>query len=77
MTLCEICGRTVLKESEYCHYHQEALDNLQSSYENWKKASGVSWNEYIEILCQIEETGRWVHDVAEIIKSRDDLSTPT
>ena len=77
MTFCTICGRVALKESDYCNYHQDALDNLKSSYEHWSKASGVSWEEYIEKLCQIEETGRWVLDVVEQIRSGDDLSTPT
>jgi hypothetical protein len=77
MTFCTVCGRSVLNDSDYCRYHQEALDNLQSSYERWKEASGVSWEEYIEILCQIEETGCWVLDVAERIKSGDGLSTQT
>ncbi|MGY5856316.1 MAG: hypothetical protein RTS72_06925 [Candidatus Thorarchaeota archaeon] len=77
MTICTICGRLAVNECEYCGYHQEALNNLQSSYEHWKKASGVSWEEYIEKLCQVEETGRWVLDVAEQIRSRDGLSTPT
>ena len=77
MTFCTICGRAVLKECDYCNYHQDALDNLKSSYEHWRKVSGVSWEEYIEKLCQIEETGRWVLEVAEQIKSGDDLSTPT
>ncbi len=77
MTFCTICGRAALKKNDYCNYHQDALDNLKSSYENWRKASGVSWEEYVEKLSQIEETGRWVLDVVEQIRSGDDLSTPT
>jgi hypothetical protein len=77
VTFCRICGRTAIEEGVLCHYHQSALDNLHSSYEVWKKASGASWEEYIEKLCQLEETGRWVFDVAELIKSGDDLSAPT
>lgn len=77
MTFCSICGRSSSNESDFCRYHQEALDSLQSSYERWRKASAVSWEEYIEKLCQIDETGRWVLDVAEQIRSGDDLSTPT
>jgi len=77
MTFCKICGRTVVKGSVLCQYHQSALDSLHTSYEAWKKASGVSWKEYIEKLCQLEETGRWVFDVAEQLKSGDDLSAPS
>ena len=74
---CKICGRTVVKEGVLCQYHQSALDSLHASYKDWEKASGASWEEYIEKLCQLEETGRWVVDVAELIKSGDDLSKPT
>jgi hypothetical protein len=77
VTFCTICGRGVSGKSGYCRYHQQALDNLQSSFKVWKKASGVSWEEYIEKLCQIDETGQWVQDVAEQIRSGDDLSTMT
>lgn len=77
MTYCTICGRIALKESTICRYHKEALDNLQSSYKHWQEASGVSWEEYIEKLCQIEETGRWVFEVAEQIKLGNDPSEPT
>jgi hypothetical protein len=77
VTFCVICGRTAVNGSDYCRYHQDALDNLQSAYEHWRNANEVSWEEYIERLCQIEETGRWVLDVAEHIKSGDDLSAPT
>ena len=77
MIFCSICGRASSNESDFCRYHQEARDCLQSSYELWRKASGVSWEEYIEKLCQIEETGRWVLEVAEHIRSGNGLSTTT
>jgi len=71
---CSICGRDTLNGNIFCRYHQEALDNLQSSFENWREASDVSWNEYIQLLCQIDETGRWVREMAEEIKAKDDSS---
>ncbi|MBY8996708.1 MAG: hypothetical protein KGD60_03165 [Candidatus Thorarchaeota archaeon] len=77
MSFCTICGRVAWNKSDFCRYHKEALDGLQSSYELWRKASELSWDEYIEKLCQIDETGRWVLDVAEQIRSGDGLSTPT
>lgn len=77
MSSCSICGRVVVDGSVFCHYHEEALDNIRSSYENWRKASDVSWEEYIQLLRQIDETGRWVREVAEEIKLEDDSSAPT
>jgi hypothetical protein len=73
--LCKICGRDSSNEDGYCRYHQVALENLQAAYENWQKASGVSWEEYIESICRIDETGRWVQEVAEQIRSGDAPST--
>ena len=72
---CKICGRDSSGETGYCEYHQEALKNLQSAYEDWQKASGASWEEYIDIICGIDEAGQWVQDVAEEIRSRDGPST--
>jgi hypothetical protein len=66
-----------VSDGDLCRYHQEALENLKSSYKQWKDANGVSWEEYVEKLCQIDETGRWVLDVAEQIRSGDVLSEPT
>ncbi|MFW9836948.1 MAG: hypothetical protein ACFFE7_05470 [Candidatus Thorarchaeota archaeon] len=60
-----------MNEDGYCRYHQDALDNLQSSYEVWRQTSGVSWDEYIDSICELEETGRWVREVAEQIRSGD------
>lgn len=77
MKLCTICGRNVLEKKEYCRYHQQALENLTASYEGWKDASGVSWEEYIERLSEIEETGRWIRDMAEQIRSEDGPSART
>jgi DNA topoisomerase-1 len=64
VTKCGICGRDA-KEDELCRYHFEALNNLRAAYEGWNTASGVSWEQYLERLVQIEETGRWVKDVIQ------------
>ena len=77
MTFCKVCGRTAVEEGVLCQYHQSALDNLHSSFEAWKKASGVSWEEYVEGLCEIDETGQWVYEVADQIRSGDGPSTVT
>ncbi|MFW9962131.1 MAG: hypothetical protein ACFFCX_01080 [Candidatus Sifarchaeia archaeon] len=77
MISCIICGRVTVLESEFCRYHQEALNNLRSSFENWRKASDVSWEEYIELLCQIDETGQWVREIAEQIRSGNGPSEST
>ncbi len=77
MNLCAICGRAVVNEKKFCHYHQEALDNLQETFEDWREASGIGWEKYLDQLCQIDETGQWVREVAEHIRSKDGPSTTT
>ena len=37
----------------------------------------MSWEEYIERLSEIEETGRWIRDMAEQIRSEDGPSART
>jgi hypothetical protein len=68
MTKCGICGRD--SDDDLCRYHLEALNNLRVVYDAWKKASEVSWEEYLERLEQIEETGRWVVDVIEYVRQQ-------
>jgi hypothetical protein len=77
MSLCAICDRVVVDQKKFCHYHQEALGRLQETFEDWRKASGIGWQEYLDKLCQIDETGQWVREVAEHIKSKDGPSTKT
>jgi hypothetical protein len=72
MTECKICGRNIESE-DLCRYHTEALNNLHAAYEGWNSASGVSWNEYLDQLGKIEVTGRWILDVVEYIRQRNDF----
>jgi hypothetical protein len=71
VTSCEICGRDA-SDDELCRYHLEALNNLKTGYDGWKKATGMNWEDYMEKIVHIEETGRWVLDVIERIKQQDD-----
>ncbi|MHA2025616.1 MAG: hypothetical protein ACW98U_06905 [Candidatus Thorarchaeota archaeon] len=60
-----------MEADELCRYHLEALNNLRAAYDGWNTASGVSWNEYLEQLEQIDETGRWIIDVIEYVRQQD------
>jgi hypothetical protein len=77
VTFCTICGRLAVNGIDLCRYHHEALDNLKEAYELWRDASSLSWEEYIDTLCQLEETGQWVFDVANQIRSGYVPSTQT
>ncbi|TFG98216.1 hypothetical protein E4H12_06735 [Candidatus Thorarchaeota archaeon] len=71
MTNCPICGRD--KQDEFCSYHQTAYDNLKEMHTKWETAAGLSWEDYLDRLNDIESTGRWVRDVIEFITQRDGL----
>lgn len=71
MNTCEICGREAV-ETDLCRYHKEAHRNLLKSYDEWREASGIAFQDYMVRLLEIDETGRWVRDVIEHIKQADD-----
>ncbi|MBE0526860.1 MAG: hypothetical protein IH631_07950 [Candidatus Thorarchaeota archaeon] len=71
MINCPICGRD--KQDEFCSYHQTAYDNLKEMHTKWETAAGLSWEDYLDRLNDIESTGRWVRDVIEFITQRDGL----
>lgn len=69
---CKICGRKSDGE-DLCEYHQAALTNLKSAYEIWAEAEGhLAWEEYINQVYELEETGRWIKEIIENIMSQND-----
>lgn len=59
---CAACSRET--EEKYCRYHMRALEQLKSHYARWVDAyGGVSWQEYLQKLCKMEETGAWLKEV--------------
>lgn len=72
MSECHICGRN-LSSDHFCEYHETAYANLRSAFERWKSSAGVTWNEYLDQVSQLESTGRWVIEVIEYLKTQDDL----
>jgi hypothetical protein len=60
---CSACMRKVSK-NKYCQYHARVFDNLKEHYNTWIEAYGsISWNDYLNQLLQMNETGIWVKDV--------------
>ena len=71
MSQCPICGRDL--QGEFCSYHQTAFDNLKEMYAKWESAANLSWEEYLEKLSTIENTGRWIMEIIEFITQQDNL----
>ncbi|MCS7114017.1 MAG: hypothetical protein RMJ15_00215 [Nitrososphaerota archaeon] len=66
---CKVCSREVVKNG-YCDLHAEAYKSVVNGYEAWKKALGISWEEYLSEIAKNPLTGEWAKEVAEhLIKS--------
>jgi len=64
---CKVCEREV--ENEYCELHEKAYRNILREYDVWKKASDVSWKQYLSELVKNPYTGVWAKEVAESLVS--------
>lgn len=63
---CAACARESDGISKYCSYHARALGQLKSHYDSWVVAyGGISWQDYLQRLHKMEETGQWVKEVIE------------
>jgi hypothetical protein len=71
MSHCPICGRD--KQDEFCPYHQTASNNLKEMHEKWQIAAGLSWEDYLDKISDIEDTGRWIREVIEFITTQGNL----
>ena len=60
---CEICGRET--NSEFCELHKKAYENLIEKYELWKRASNITWTEYLKKILTNPNAGLWVKEVAQ------------
>lgn len=61
---CAACSRDARKK--YCKYHLQALEQLKSHYDRWVEAyGGISWQDYLQKLSKMQETGFWVKEVIE------------
>lgn len=68
---CLVCGREA-KES-YCAFHDAAYRNVVQKFEEWKRATAISWREYLKELVENPYTGTWAKEVAErLLKEKDE-----
>jgi hypothetical protein len=70
---CKVCSRKAQTQSpnEYCELHEKAYQNIRQKFEDWKKASGVEWKEYLTEIAKNPLTGTWAKEVAEHLLSKE------
>ncbi len=61
---CKICNRPI-KEDDYCSLHLKAYQNICLKFDVWKKASEVSWEDYLVEISKNSLTGVWAKEVAK------------
>ncbi|HEY4675458.1 MAG TPA: hypothetical protein VIH48_05340 [Candidatus Bathyarchaeia archaeon] len=61
---CTIRGREA-NEKVYCELHANAYGNIIKKYDQWKKAMGITWKEYLSMIANNPLTGEWAKEVAE------------
>lgn len=64
---CPVCGRRA--EEEYCPIHKVAHENILRSYEEWKRAMDIGWEEYLKMLMENPNTGLWALEVCRHLTS--------
>ena len=68
---CIVCNRETLEN--YCEFHEKAYRNIVQKFENWKRATGVSWKEYLNAVVENSYTGAWAKEVAKhLLKNKDE-----
>jgi hypothetical protein len=64
---CMVCDREAVEK--YCKFHEKAYRNVVQKFEEWKRATGVSWKQYLEAVLENSYTGTWAKEVAKQLLS--------
>ena len=70
---CAVCDRDIV-EKGFCLMHIKAFENLVENYQNWKKALGISWREYLSEIEHNPLTGEWAIEVAGYLVKNEERS---
>ena len=67
---CVVCDREAVEK--YCMFHEEAYQNIVQKFEDWNRATGASWKQYLKELVENAYTGCWAKQVAERLLKNED-----
>jgi hypothetical protein len=70
---CKICGKST--KEQYCLFHKRAYNNIVQKFEEWQRAMGVSWKQYLKAVVENSYTGAWAREVAQhLLENKDGKS---
>jgi len=67
---CRVCSREAVEK--YCELHEKAYRNIVKKYDDWRRAMGISWKEYLNEIAKNPYTGLWAKEVAEQLTKNED-----
>ena len=70
---CKICQRKAVTE-EFCQIHLKAHENIVEKFDCWRKASAVSWKEYLSEIERNPLTGEWTKQVAKHLTDNEETN---
>jgi hypothetical protein len=69
---CKLCYREA-GERDFCLVHLKAYENIVKKYDFWRKASKISWKEYLSEIEKNSLTGEWAKEVANYLISNEGI----
>lgn len=67
---CRVCSREAVEK--YCELHEKAYRSVVQKYDDWRRATGISWKEYLNEIAKNPYTGAWAKEVAEQLMKNED-----
>ena len=67
---CRVCSREAVEK--YCELHEKAYRSVVQKYDDWRRAMGISWKEYLNEIAKNPYTGSWAKEVAEQLMKNED-----
>lgn len=64
MNKCILCKKRKEENSDYCTYHEIAYKNILIGYKKWKNSQEITWNDYLRVILELKQTGKWVKEVS-------------
>ena len=70
---CKICDRP--SNEEFCMFHKKAHSNIIRKFEEWQRATGFSFKQYLKAVGENSYTGAWAKEVAQHLLKNEDGKT--